>query len=89
MPKQTKQSPNPLSDPAVLTVAKSQAFQAIIEYLEREDTRLIGLPVNATMEQRACKQALDQGYATALSRIKNLALTEKQKTLETTYAPTK
>ena len=84
-PKQPAPKENPLNDPSVKAVLKSEVFQIIIAKLESEDTRHVGLKTEANLEQRALKQALDQGYSTCLNKIKNLAFEEKQKTLPTTY----
>lgn len=84
MKSQNKKKPS-LTSPEEIALLKSDFFKKIILVLEDKHPRFVGLRSTAGIEQRALKQAEEQGYEIAVQLLKRLSESEKQKNLTSTY----
>lgn len=69
----------------LLSYLKSPAFLEVLKYLESQHPVRKGLPIGATMEQRAMYQIRSEEFERIVRWLTTLATESKLSTLESTY----
>lgn len=77
--------PKPQQNSNLLAYLKSPAFLEILKYLEGQHPVRKGLPIGATMEQRAMYQIRSEEFERIVGWLRTLVTESKLSTLESTY----